>query len=257
MPTRDTAWPTGIPCWIDVMTPDVQAAQQFYSQLFGWQFADHGPQYGGYHLAASQGRPVAGLGPVMREGEPTVWSTYFATDDIALTSDRIRQAGGTMMVEPMEVPQMGHMAIAVDPQGAVFGLWQASGMIGMQRFNEDNAPVWNDLHTTDVEKASQFYAHVFGFTVGDSHMPGRQDYRTFTVEGEGRGGITALEDAPAEVPPHWLSWIMVADADATAQAATERGATLVAPPFDAPWGRSAIFTDPWGATLAVMQPSAG
>lgn len=257
MPTRDTVWPTGVPCWIDVMTTDVAGAKAFYGDLFGWTFDDRGADFAGYHIVSSGGLDVAGLSPMMQEGAPVVWTTYFATDDIERSVERIMQGGGKIMAEPMEIPGQGQMAIAIDPQGAVFGLWQGSTRTGTQRFNEPNTPVWNDLHTTDPAQAAQFYAQVFGVEVNQSEMPGAAGYLTLAVEGEGRCGVTSLGDMPPGCPSHWLAWVMVDDVDATVAAAQQRGARVPTPPFDAAWGRSAIITDPWGASLAVLAPTTG
>ena len=71
------------------------------------------------------GRRVAGVGPIMGEGQPTYWSTYFATDDVDALTARVKDAGGNVLVEPMDVMDAGRMAIYVHPAGGMFGAWQA------------------------------------------------------------------------------------------------------------------------------------
>ena len=79
MVTRDTPWPDGTPCWVDLGTSDIPKAISFYSSQFGWDVQQGGPEVGGYSMAQLDGRNVAGIGPVMGPpGTPSAWSTYFA-----------------------------------------------------------------------------------------------------------------------------------------------------------------------------------
>src|SRR3712207_8163043 len=103
MPTRNTPWPAGTPCWIDYGASEIDAAKDFYGRLFGWEFEGGDPDYGGFLNAPRNGEPAAGLGPLMNPADSPGWTTYFATDDAAATAARIREAGGTVVVEPMEV----------------------------------------------------------------------------------------------------------------------------------------------------------
>src|SRR6185437_7808906 len=132
MTERDTAWPVGTPCWVDLMTPDLDAARLFYEQLFGWHLTDLGPDAGGYLMAGVGGKQVAGLGPQQegQAGHPAVWTTYLATDDAAATCEAISKAGGQVFLPAMDVMGSGVMAVAADPTGAVFGLWEAKTHTG-------------------------------------------------------------------------------------------------------------------------------
>src|SRR3954463_2898435 len=107
MPTRNTPWPNGTPCWIDYGASDVNAAKDFYGRVFGWQFTGGDPEYGGYLIATRNGESAAGLSPLMNPTDSPAWTTYFAADDARATADRIREAGGMVVVEPMDVQPMG------------------------------------------------------------------------------------------------------------------------------------------------------
>src|SRR5487761_917681 len=116
MVTRDTPWPAGTPCWVDLSVDDVAEAVDFYQALFGWDVRDGGPDAGGYSLAYSNGRIVAGLGPKMSSpGQPSMWMTYLATEDADATAATIKGAGGQLVQEPMDVMKQGRMAIVMDP----------------------------------------------------------------------------------------------------------------------------------------------
>ncbi len=118
MTTRDVPWDEGTPCWLDAQVDDPQAAAEFYSQLFGWEIADTGPDFGHYQMASLDGRAVAGIGGKQGADLPSVWSTYLATDDVEAAVERVSSAGGTVMMPPMDVGSMGRMTFAVDPAGA-------------------------------------------------------------------------------------------------------------------------------------------
>ena len=105
---------------------DIAKARELYSDVFAWTIEPGGPETGGYSVAELNGRGVAGVGPKMGPPEaPTMWTTYLATSDADATARKIKDAGGQVIVEPADVMDVGRMAVAVDPAGAVFGLWQA------------------------------------------------------------------------------------------------------------------------------------
>src|SRR4051795_628826 len=137
MPTRDTPWPNGTPCWVDYGAADLEAAKNFYSALFGWDYTEGDEeQYGGYINALKNGELAAGLGPRMDENQPVTWTTYFATDDSESVAQKIRDAGGMVVVEPMDIEPYGRMTIALDPQGNPFGLWESRQHTGARIYNE-------------------------------------------------------------------------------------------------------------------------
>src|ERR1700735_4074112 len=137
MVTRDTAWPAGTPCWVDLGADDPARAGAFHRGCFGWTVQVGPPESGGYSMCEINGQPVAGIGPKMGPAEmPTVWTTYLATQDADETASKIKAAGGQLMAEPFDVMDAGRMGIAVDPGGAVFGIWQAGPHTGARPANE-------------------------------------------------------------------------------------------------------------------------
>ena len=133
MVTRDTAWPPGTPCWADLSADDLGRARAFYSGLLGWNIPPGPAEMGGYSIADVAGRAVAGIGPKMGAPDaPVAWTTHLATDDADGSAARITAAGGQLLMEPFDVMDIGRMAIAADPAGAVFGLWQSLSFTGAQ-----------------------------------------------------------------------------------------------------------------------------
>lgn len=254
MTVRTTPWPAGVPCWADVTVPDVDAATAFYSAVMGWSFTKPDEQFGGYVLACIGDAPAAGVGPQQSPDQPAAWTLYFASEDADATARAVTQAGGQILLPPGDVGPLGHMFIAADPTGAVFGVWQAGTHIGAGITNEPGGMAWEDLRSTDPDTARAFYSAVFDWEMHALEAAG-PDYTTFHLPGEeaARGGIGGMMGAPEGTPSHWLAYFAVADADAAVSAATSRGGASLAPPFDTSYGRMAPLQDPAGAVLWLVQ----
>ncbi|MER5889558.1 VOC family protein [Streptomyces sp. NPDC001941] len=253
------AFTEGVPCWVDAQLPDLAAGKRFYGELFGWTFGeDGGEAYGHYTNAYGEGRRVAALVPKRDGRMPTVWTVYLATPDARAAAARIRAAGGQLVTEPFPVEPFGTMALAADPGGAVFGLWQASGHTGFEKQGAPGSYCWTEVYTRDKERVDAFYSTVFGYGTRDLDDP-EVDFRIWSPAGTEAGEDTAiggrsvLTDAfPAELPGHFLVYFAVADCDAAAATVTRLGGRVTAPPFDTPYGRMAVLTDNQGAAFAVL-----
>ncbi|WP_151526281.1 VOC family protein [Serinicoccus kebangsaanensis] len=259
MSTRES-YEAGTPCWVDLMTPDVDAATTFYTSLFGWTAEDSHDESGTriYTNFLLEGQLVAGMGaqPDDMTGMPPFWSSYVATDDVDATTATVEQAGGTVMMPPMDVMDQGRMAIYGDPAGAAISVWQAGAHHGAAVCNEPGTWAWNELMSRDIEASTAFYTAVFGWEYDGMEMP----FGTYHVirggdEG-GLGGLMAMPpDVPAEVPSYWTVYFLVEDADAAIDRARELGGRLVHGPDDMPVGRLATIEDPQGGVFMVMQPA--
>ncbi|MDN5748529.1 MAG: VOC family protein [Pseudonocardia sp.] len=249
MPTRDTAWPAGTPCWVDLAVPDLPAATAFYGAVLGWEFVDTGEEFGHYTLAQVGGRSAAAIAPV-QPGQPPGSTLYLASDDVDATAKLVAEHGGTVAVAPFDVPGTGRMGVAFDAAGGAFGIWQAGGMIGAEIYNEPGSLIWEDARLTDPAAGQAFYATVFGHTFGA--VPGApDDYVTFAVDGEIAGGMGGMMGAPEGTPSHWLPYFMVADVDAAFAVVERGGGTVLMAPEDTPFGRMGAVTDPFGTVLAL------
>jgi predicted enzyme related to lactoylglutathione lyase len=256
MVTRDTAWPAGTPCWVDLSVDDLAKARAFYSAVFGWSVPEGPPEAGGYSMCEIDGQPVAGIGPKMGPAEmPSVWTTYLATPDADETASKVKAAGGQLMMEPMDVMDAGRMGVAVDPGGAMFGLWQAGLHTGVRLANEPGSLVWNENMSRDFDGNKAFYQAVFGYEYGDMSS-GDFKYATLDLDGRPVGGIGEMgAGVPAGHPAHWSTYFGVQDTDATVAKVTELGGRVVQPAWDSPYGRMAVLADDQGAVFAVMSVS--
>ncbi len=254
-------YPPGTPSWVELNSPDIDASADFYRGLMGWDAAESGPpeQTGGYRLFQQDGKSVAGLMRHMQEDQPTAWMTYVNVADADETAAAVRAAGGTVLVEPMDVMDLGRMAFFLDPTGAAFGIWQPRAFGGAEIVNEPNSLCWNEVHTRDVDADREFYSRVFGWVPGRPSFEGApESYTVWQLEGKGVAGMMQLTDDlfPPQVPPQWTVCFAVADCDATLDRARELGATVTAGPMDMPIGRFAGLIDPQGAAFTIMQMAA-
>lgn len=260
MVTLDGAWPAGTPCWVDLGVDDIGRAGAFYAAVFGWEIQPGPPQAGGYAMCLLRGRAVAGIGPKQGPpGTPSAWTVYLASDDVDQTARRITTAGGQLLMDPMDVMDVGRMTVAADPGGAVFGVWQAGSHTGVGLANEPGALCWNENFSRDLDRNRAFYRDVFGYEFTD--LPGMDfRYATINVAGAGVGGIGEIGGPmPADVPPHWSTYFAVTDTDATIGTITAHAGAVLRQPWDTPFGRLAIVSDDQGAvfSLIAMAPPAG
>lgn len=240
--------PNGTPTWIDLGIPDLEMAKEFYGALFGWEFVSAGPETGHYTTALLDGRRVAALAP--NEGESEFWwNVYLATDDCDAVAKGVVEAGGRVTVEPMDVMTQGRMAMATDPTGAPFGLWQGCDHIGCEVVNEPNSLVRNDLVTPSPEPARKFYSALFGFTLDRNDELPDFDF-TFLRRPDGHevGGIFGNPEA---VRSRWDTMFEVADTDAVVAKAVAGGGGA-GEPSDMVYGRFAAITDPFGTEFSVI-----
>ena len=96
----------GAPCWYELATSDIAAAQTFYAAILGWTIADSGTPGMDYRLAKAGDAMVAGLMPAM-DGQPAAWSIYFAVDDCDATTEAAKTMGATVIVPPPISPIPG------------------------------------------------------------------------------------------------------------------------------------------------------
>lgn len=194
---------------------------------------------------------VAAGSPPQQEGMPSYWTTYIASDDVGDTAAKIRDAGGTVFMDPFDVFDSGRMTVAQDPTGAVFGVWQAREHIGAQLANEPGTFTWNQCQTNDPARATEFYKAVFGYEVDEMDMGGEQPFRVLKVGGKGVAGVR--EPTSGGEPPHWSTTFAVAGTDEIVARAKELGGTVLMEPLDLPdIGRIAVLQDPAGAAFQVI-----
>jgi len=250
-----TRYPSNTFSWIDVNTSDQVAGTRFYTELFGWRAVDNPiPDGGVYTMLQVNGLDVAAISQMSPEmesaGMPPVWNSYVTVDNVDEAAERVTKAGGTVMMPPFDVMEAGRMAMVQDPVGAVLALWEAKQHIGAKLVNTPGALCWNELNTTDPDKAAEFYKAVFGW---QHQYDEKMNYHLFLNGERMAAGMMEITEEMGEVPPSWSVYIAVDDCDATVAKARELGGSVIVPPQDIPGtGRFAILHDPQGAVFCVI-----
>jgi predicted enzyme related to lactoylglutathione lyase len=253
--------PVGTCTWVELISSDADTASEFYVGLFGWDIhrIPLGPG-AWYYIFRLGGRDVAAgftMTPDMAAGGVRPhWFTYFAVDNADEGAARATSLGGAVAKAPFDVSDVGRMAAIIDPQGAMFALWQARSNPGLGRRDEPGALCWNELMTTDAETAVGFYTGLFGLGHQTMPMPGMIYHLLVSGDRPSAGAIQITPDM-GPVQPNWLSYFQAADCDAAARRVTELGGMITVGPTTAPEaGRFAIAIDPQGAHFGLLTPTA-
>lgn len=246
------------PIWIDLFTSDAAGATEFYRELFGWNVADQGEDFGHYAMIDKGGKFVGGLMGQQpgQPGGPTTWTVYLEVGDIADATDRARAAGAQVMVEPMEVQGTGWMAVLVDPSGAGVGLWQPTEFGGFDLPLTPGTPVWFELMSSDFDAALPFYRDVLGWDISWMGPEGGEEGFRYVTNGKDEKAAAGLCDAKGMLggaPSYWRIYFGVENCDQAAARVVELGGKVTDGPTDSPFGRFATCLDPQGATFQINQ----
>jgi predicted enzyme related to lactoylglutathione lyase len=199
--------------WVDLSTTDLEAAKGFYGGLFDWEFDDL-PVGDGivYSMCRLDGKAVCAISEQREEGIPPHWNNYVTVDDLEARTAQAGELGGKVMVEPFDVLDAGRMSVISDATGAVLCMWVPRNSIGAELVNVPGALTWNELATTDVDRAVEFYGALFGW--GFQEMEGGPMRYVLIQNGErSNGGIRPLSEMEAGIPPNWLPYFAVDTAD--------------------------------------------
>jgi predicted enzyme related to lactoylglutathione lyase len=235
--------------WHDHMSGDAAKARSFYSELLGWGTEVWKPGEMDYPMITAHGQMHGGFGP-SQGGAPAHWLGHVAVESADEAAQRAEAAGGTILAAPMDIPEVGRMAVIQDPQGAVISAFTSA----TDSPTSEGVFLWDELLTSDVEGAKRFYADVVGWTTSDMDMGEAGVYTMFRSGDTDRAGCMPLPEGVNV--PHWLTYLATDDVDATIAKAEELGASKLMGPMDIPdVGRLAVLADPTGAVFGLFKPS--
>ena len=258
--TIGTKYANGVFSWVHLGTTDPSAAKRFYGSLFGWEFEDMpaGPEMT-YTFISLKKHSVAGLYALSKDmvsqGVPSHWLPFVNVADADDVAKKASQAGGKVAYPPMDVLDVGRMAVLQDPTGANIAIWQAKKHLGADMINETGAICWNELLSPDIKAAGRFYGATFGWTADLVDTSADSSYTMFKAGTTQVGGMMARPPRLSDVPPNWLTYFGVADCDSTAKKVGELGGKIINGPMDIPnMGRFAVCQDGQGAVFAIFAP---
>jgi predicted enzyme related to lactoylglutathione lyase len=249
-----TAHVPGTFSWPELGTSDQKAAVAFYGNIFGWGVNEQpiGPTET-YSMFTLRGLEVAAAYTLReherQQGVPPHWNAYVTVANADATAKKAQELGGKLLAPAFDVMDAGRMAVLQDPQGAIFQVWQANTHIGSKIMREPDSLGWTELMTNDTAAAEKFYTQLFGWQPKASPQ-----YTEFSVGSTPQAGMMKIDPKWGNVPPHWMPYFQVLDADRTAAKAVELGGRINVPPTDIPnVGRFAMLADPQGAMFSVIK----
>jgi predicted enzyme related to lactoylglutathione lyase len=242
---------------VELVTPNLAAAEAFYAGLLGWTFVDSAS--GGLHRseASTDGRSVAALVertiPAGARIQPA-WLTFIAVRDVDAAQKTALRYGAHSLAAPHEVPGRGREAVLADPQGAVFALRTAVRADPAEELPDPGEWIWSSLFVTDVDADVAFYQSVFDYEVFDVSADSTATHLILASEDYARASANKLPASPAHGHPHWLNYVRVTDADqAVARVIALGGRVLVQPRVDRSGGKVAVVSDPQGAPFGLLE----
>lgn len=252
--------------WYELMTSDADVAQRFYGPLLGWTFADSGMDGGEYRLFSAGDQQIGGFMALTEDmiagGARPAWAGYITVDDVDSCAKAIADNGGTILLEPQDIPGVGRFAYAADPTGAMFYIMRGSTEGGETHSFAKYEPMaghcaWNELASSDPEAAKAFYGALFGWKQeGGMDMGPLGQYEFWQAGRERPYGIGAVMPLMPGMPTSaWTYYFRVADIDAAAGYITTGGGTLLQEPTPIPGGDFSLTAmDPQGAVFGLVGP---
>jgi predicted enzyme related to lactoylglutathione lyase len=205
-------------------------------------------EFGGYSTFRRGGRRICGVMPKMSPEQPVAWSCHVSTEDADKSAEAVQAAGGTVIAPPMDVGDLGRMAVFLDSHGAAIGVWQPRVHTGAELVEEEGVNNWIELASRDQDTAIAFYEQVFGWQA--RRNPG---YTEFALGDTTVAGCMDMpEMVPAEVPSYWMPYFQAEDPQAKAQHAASLGATVLVPFMEMEQVAFSVVQDPQGATFGLL-----
>lgn len=248
--------------WYELHSPDAAAAADFYKPVLGWTTQDAGIPNKKYTLVRVGETPVGGLleksASAFSAGEKARWIGYIGVRDVHLWSKRVQDLGGIVHRSAEEIPGVGTFAVATDPQGALFTLFEApAGMTPPQQPSRctPGMPVWHELGAVEWEAEFGFYSDLFGWAKADAvNMGPSSVYQIFTAGSEAIGGMMTLPNS--DHGASWLFYLQVEEIGAAIERVKQNGGTVLHGPATVPGGQQiAVCLDPQGAAFGMVGPA--
>lgn len=250
------AVPLGRFVWYELLANDESVATKFYTKVLGWTTEPFKMPSGAppYTVWGIKGKNFGGMMKLPADaksaGAPSHWLGYVTVPDVDASFAQAKRLGAKGHVDPMDIPDVGRMAVIQDPQGAAMCLFTPSPKPDASGGPPEGVVSWHELATTDWKKAWDFYQELFGWQKGEAMDMGKMGiYQIFTLGGT---QIGAMFDRPPEIPvSNWLYYFHVPDLDKAIEATKADGGKILNGPMDVPGGRVAQCMDPQGAAFAL------
>ena len=249
--------------WRDLLTDDPVASQKFYGALFDWEFESVGVAAGlssdtTYTLIRHNGRLIGGMIDTValsNRSDISQWIVSMSVTDIDAAVAAFTAGGGEVKTPPTDFHRRGKMAVVRDAEGALLALLQTRDGDPADYEPDVNGFLWDELWTTDVERAATFYAAVAELQSGALDIDGMPDSGTSyrLLKGGGKPRVGIMLNPLEGLDPVWVSYLRVeSPASITAKVVELGGSIIVAAQPRSIGGEVAFIAGPSGAGIALQ-----
>jgi predicted enzyme related to lactoylglutathione lyase len=243
--------------WVDLVTPDLAAAERFYGGLFGWTFQSvHGGSTQ-YAIALADGRPVGGLlqKPIPPgEHRQSTWLTFIAVRDVDDSTRAALLHGAKVVADSKSYPLRGRQAVLGDPEGAVFAILASSSGDAPDFLAAPGTWIWSSLLCQEPDAEAAFYQQLFGYEVFDLASDDGLTHLILSSDDYARASVNAFPIDSRKRHPHWLNFVRVLSTpDSLGKVVAGGGRVLVEPHVDRHGGLVAVVADPAGAPFGLIE----
>lgn len=251
--------PYGRFVWHDLITTDIESAIDFFVGLFGWsiQVVDTARSKGSYRVFHAAERAMGGFVALDPDREvASHWLGYVAVENLDNVVAASEGAGGVQAVAPIEIPQIGRIAVLRDPSGGNYAPLQRNSEASLPPEETQHGEIcWNELHAPDHPRCVAYYGATFGWAADERPMG---SYGQYTVFNDGTRDVAGLAGhRVASLPcPVWIPYVRVTDLTKAANRVQQLGGAFWVLPVDIPdVGSAAVIADPSGAPTGLFQSS--
>lgn len=237
-------------CWIDLKTNDINHTKDFYEEFLGWTYKVEKIFNREHILFYADGARIGGISdlsaPIYPPGIKSHLSVYIQVADAARAAEKSVEAGGKVLIDPFELEGFGVLTVIEDAEGAVFSAWEARGFRGFEFSEElEGAPVWFQLRTADIERATSFYSHVFNWEINNK--------QTIVHNKIEIGEFQRLD--PKGEKPYWEVGFMLNNSTDKLDKALSRGARILRNDTGRDRHKIIKIADPYGIVFSIIEKS--
>jgi len=249
--------------WHDLLTHDPDGSQRFYEALFGWHFESVGSAAGlgsnaAYRLIRHNGRLIGGMIDTLalnNRADISQWVVSMSVVDIDTAVMAFAADGGKVITPPTDLQRRGRFAVVRDAEGALLALLQTRDGDPADREPEIGGFLWDELWTTDVDRATTFYEDIGGLDAAtwdvDEDQESGARYRLLKGGDTPRVGI--MPNPLQGLDPVWVSYLRVTSPAAITAQVGELGGQVIVEARPRPLGGEVAFiAGPSGAGIALQ-----
>jgi uncharacterized protein len=246
--------------WYEYLAAEPAEAQTFYTKVVGWGTEVFPSPKMRYDLWTRKGGvAIGGLMELPEEprkaGMSPHWLVYLGTPGVDRTLSQARDLGASLLMGPMDVPDVGRIAVLQDPQGATFALYQPADAPTAEAPPKPGDFSWHELATSDPVAAFAFYSELFGWVKTSAMDMGPAGiYQMYGRRSDAPLGGIYSKPSEMRGPSAWLPYAMVPDLGAATRQIRARGGSVVNGPMEVPGGDWIVVgIDAQGAMFALHQ----